>query len=501
MKKNRVGLLLLGVLLLSGCAQLSTPTQAVQPSVTGPLPTPQVKVEQLPSPVATVEPQPNEATALPEPSPTAASIPPFEYFGVEVNRLDVDLNLIRELGGAWIRYNAVVWPNIEAVEGIYDWSSLAPLEDFLKRAHALGLKVILIVRGTPDWAQAYPGVTCGPVRNDKLANYAVFFTALAARYSVEPYGVHHWEIGNEPDVAPELVDPSSPFGCWGNAGDPYYGGEYYAAALKMVVAELKRVDPQARVLNGGLLLDCDPRSPGQPGNCRSGAEFPPRFLEGMLRYGVGDWVDYLSFHAYPIFSSSTNGVVALETSHANWSARGGVVAGKLDYIDEITQKYGTQLPLFLSEIAFLCWEQSPECNPPSDAFLRMQAQYGTWIVTRNYAEGIRTIWYTFDGPGWRNGGILDGNQQPRLVYAAIKFTNSYIQDFTVKRKIEEYPNITGYEFSKSGENILFLAPTGFETEEFTPPSTTKRIFNYIGNTIPIETMTTLDQPVFIELAP
>jgi hypothetical protein len=37
-----------------------------------------------------------------------------------------------------------------------------------------------------------------------------------------------------------------------------FGGEYYGNMLKIVYPAIKSADPQAQVLVGGLLLDCDP---------------------------------------------------------------------------------------------------------------------------------------------------------------------------------------------------------------------------------------------------
>ena len=47
--------------------------------------------------------------------------------------------------------------------------------------------------------------------------------------------MHHWELGNEPDVDPDLVPPDSIFGCWGEISDrEYYGGKEYGNMLKLV---------------------------------------------------------------------------------------------------------------------------------------------------------------------------------------------------------------------------------------------------------------------------
>src|SRR5690606_32739206 len=120
------------------------------------------------------------------------------------------------------------------------------------------LTPIIVISHTPTWAQQVPGASCGPIKPTALADFAKFMGEMASRYSKPPYNVHYWEIGNEPDVAPEQVPNDSVFGCWGNMSDPYYGGAYYAEMLKVVYPAIKKADPLAQVVFGGLLLDCDP---------------------------------------------------------------------------------------------------------------------------------------------------------------------------------------------------------------------------------------------------
>jgi len=55
---------------------------------------------------------------------------------------------------------------------------------------------------------------------EKLQAFTSFIEDVVRRYSIPPYNVQYWEIGNEPDIAPEQLPSDMPFGCWGKTGDP-----------------------------------------------------------------------------------------------------------------------------------------------------------------------------------------------------------------------------------------------------------------------------------------
>jgi len=109
--------------------------------------------------------------------------------------------------------------------------------------------------------------------------------------------------------------------------DEYYGGGYYAEMLKAVYPAIKEADPQAQVLIGGLLLDCDPTHPPEGKDCK-----PSKFLEGILKNDGGDYFDIISFHGYPPYSGADiGGGLYNDVHHPYWESRGGVVLGKVDF--------------------------------------------------------------------------------------------------------------------------------------------------------------------------
>ncbi|HEX9090337.1 MAG TPA: hypothetical protein VF831_02555, partial [Anaerolineales bacterium] len=154
---------------------------------------------------------------------------------------------------------------------------------------------IMLIGDTPDWALK-TGFTCGAVAQDKFPALANFAYDLVKRYSVPPFNVRYWELWNEPDAAGLL-------GCWGDPTDrDYYGGYYYGQMIKAVYPSIKLADPQAQVLVGGLLLDCnpDPNFPQPPPkDCT-----PSKFLKGILESGAGPYFEGVSFHAYDYYSGT-----------------------------------------------------------------------------------------------------------------------------------------------------------------------------------------------------
>jgi len=189
--------------------------------------------------------------------------PPPSIFGVQINRGMVSRVITQtvDLHPGWVRHPGISWALVESEPGRYDWSRVADVEEELRQLGARGLNVLVGIQDTPDWAQKVPGYRCGPIKDEALDDFAAFVAAAVRRYSVPPYNVRYWEIWNEPDVAWQISDPNSGFGCLGDLNDPYYGGGHYAAILKAVYPAVKAANPAAQVVFGGLLLDCDPDHP------------------------------------------------------------------------------------------------------------------------------------------------------------------------------------------------------------------------------------------------
>ena len=483
------------MILLSACA---VETPEAEPPAT--LPDPEVRViqESNPTEEVTAESTPTETiTTFQEPEEVMA-------FGMESHKANFQEHtaLLGEPGLTLMRHNGLLWQNVEPIEGERDWTSQADLDGKLERASTSGLSTILIVRGTPQWAQLFPGSFCGPITPDKLELFADFMVEAVSRYSQPPYNVKYWELGNEPDVDPLLVPPKSVFGCWGNHLDPYYGGGYYADMLKVVYPAIKSADPEAQVLIGGLLLDCDPNQPAEGKDCSSG-----NFLEGILQNGGGDYFDLISFHGYTPYFGPTSGfpyALYLDEHNPSWEHLGGVVAGKIKFIRQVMEYYQIEKPIFHTEGALMCAEYNPtDCEEPGELFYDAQADYAVRIFVRNWANDIEgTIWYQFEGPGWRYGGLLDEDQNPKPVYDALLFLTSILSNTAYIGEIDQYEGMQVYEFSSPDKRIWVLwSPEQIDTRILLP-NNVNAAFDKFGNEItPEGNQLVVNDPIFLQFLP
>lgn len=315
----------------------------------------------------------------------------------------------QELGIRWVRLHRISWRAIQPTEGAaYDWSVLSNFESEIIAAQQAGLTPMVIVHHSPEWATVNePFVTdCGAIRADKFGAFADFMSALVSRYKQSPYNVHYWELGNEPDVDPRLVPANSVFGCWGDIGDPYYGGRHYGEMLKVVTPAIKAADPQAKVIIGGLLLARPVPNPGEGDG--------HRFFEGMLVAGAAPHMDIVAYHAYPSYGGIN---VDYDLAPVDWESRGGYTRGKARFLREVMAAYGVSKPVIANETALGCNPDVLDCDPPPVDFLQAQADYLARTFTRARSEDISgLIWYTLSGPGWRDTGLLDDSGLPRPSY-------------------------------------------------------------------------------------
>lgn len=344
-----------------------------------------------------------QATALPAPT--------GPLFGVQISRgaVGASIGALAGIGGRLVRFDMLQWDQIEPRRGKRNWQALAGPEAELAAISAQGGVPMVIIRGAPPWAQAVPGKACGPIRGDALGAFAEFVSEAVRRYSGPPYNVRYWEFGNEPDAAFQLLSSDAVFGCWGDENDPLYGGAAYAEMLKAVYPAVKATNPEARVVVGGLLLDCDP---GGPRPCAAG-----RFIEGVLANGGGAAFDILAYHSYTYWGPVTQD---WDLIFPKWSHRGGILLGKAAFLRETMQRYGVDKPLLMNEGAFLCYRNDPTCAP--QGFEEAKANYATRLFARAHQLGLYgALWYTLEGPGWQESGLLDANQQPRPAYATLAF--------------------------------------------------------------------------------
>jgi hypothetical protein len=404
-----------------------------------------------------------------------------------------------------MRSHVFSWDLIEPVETTpenYHWEYVD--EQALIGASSRRLHFIATIKMTPYWAQKYKGVYCGPIAQDKFSAFAEFLKAVVKKYGNPPFNVKYWELGNEPDVDRGLVPSDSHFGCWGEESKTYYGGEYYADMLKVAYPAIKSIDPNAKVLIGGLLLDCDPTHPpvDEGKTCK-----PGKFLEGILHNGGGSYFDIVGFHGYPYYAvykdpnKTYPQYLYNDEHHKYWIDRGGVVLGKIDFLREVMDNYGVSKPIIASEAALLCVSCNLHVNDP--VYEEAKANYIVWLYVRNLAAGVLgTTWFTIEGPGWRNAALLDKEKNPRPAYNVLKFVTQELIETTYKGQITQYPNLRGYQFGNYNRRVWVLWSPDEQPYKINIPSNTISIYDKYGAAIiPEAGQITVKDPVFIRLPP
>lgn len=398
-------------------------------------------------------------------------IPPT-VFGVQIkdDYVDTTIDKAGQANVSWVRYNGIIWSQIEKQPGAREWSAISSVNEELRTlAEYDDVTPLVIVRSTPDWAQKVAGSYCGAIAEQSFDEFADFMYDMVSRYSKPPYNVKYWELWNEPDISPEFVSPHSGFGCWGDKDDPYYGGRYYAEMLKHAYGAIKLADPGATVVLGGLLLDCDPT---HNTSCTAG-----KFLEGVLLNNGDNYLDAIGYHGHPVWNATETD---WDLSYPKWKHRGGLVLGKLDFIRNVMTTYGVDKPVMMTEGGLLC---HPSTNCPGTELRDDQANYAVRLYIRAWANDLDSaIWFTLNGPGWRKGGLLDGNQAPRPAYYTVQFLTGLLADAKYNKQLSGGA-LEGYEFADDSATYRVYWTNDGSTVSVPQPAGTTALYDKFGNSL------------------
>jgi hypothetical protein len=363
--------------------------------------------------------------------PACPGCPPL--FGIEMGGIN-DANGLQqavEAGMRWVRYNAICWDAVQpSGPGTpYNWGALSVVESHLLNAQEADLWPIVIIRGTPSWAQKIPGYSCGPIKEDYLGEFAAFVSAVVQRYKDPPYNVKFWELWNEPDDVP-WTHPNSPYGCWGDGSDSAgYGGGYYARMLKQAYPAIKVADPEAQVLIGGLLYGVSDPYGGPRIN----------FLRGVLAAGGGDYFDIMSYHAY-------------YPGDDTWYTREGVLEGKTAHIRQVLAEYGhAGKPMMCTEAGYRTFGD--------DSKLEAQANYVVTNYVRAFSLGLKAhIWF-----GMRNdfqgAELLNPDLSPKPAYNAYRAMTQQLDGLSYHGRVMAGSNVEEHEFGNGTRTVWVIWTT------------------------------------------
>ncbi len=356
----------------------------------------------------------------------------------------------------------ISWRELQPAPGsLINRGLLATFENELRGLKQNGIRPLVMVKDSPYWAldpaKALDGdgqlTSCGPINEIYFGDFATFLQQLVEWYSTDEFNVHDWELGNEPDVDPTTVPRDHLFGCWGDIDDEdYFGGLHYGKMLMAVAPAIRQADSQARVWIGGLLLDkpksLDPKKDG----------YPERFFKGVLQAGAAPYFDVVAYHRYAHYFDYTDptGTRYDYDIYGLWGDVGGVV-GKARYLRDHMADYGVDKPVVMNESGFGCSSNHPFCEAPDDRFYESQATHLVRYFIRGLSENISgLVWYTLNGPGWRNAGLLDASQQPRKVYYAYQYLSQKLQYSRYLYVMNYGPGVEAYAFRGNSHRVHVL---------------------------------------------
>lgn len=434
-------------------------------------------------------------------------------FGMQLDPQSVQIGFsnVEDLKSSFVRYNRLNWSLIEHVQGERMWSEMEVLEEGLLRVSQAGMETILVVHGTPTWAQSIPGAPCSRILTDSLDAFGDFLYDAVRRYSYPPYNVMYWEIWNEPDIgySEDLAD--MPFGCWADYNDEVWGGEYYAKVLRIVYPRIKAANPNAQVVIGGLHLDCDPRPESNYCAAVMHSEKQPLYLTGILRAGGGDYFDGVGFHAYDYFHywQPELGAYSNRNWGAGWDTSGPSINVKAEYIGEVLDEFGVEGKFLIdTEGSLICgpiddWFSEEGCESADESiYEQTKARYVTQLYVSSIASNLRSsVWYSI--LGYRHAELVDpADLSLRPAYYSDRFSCQILADAAFLGELELQSGIRAYEFKVKDQHVWVLWALDREFHAVELAEMPKYEYDYIGNVIePVNPLTVTLDPLYLVWTP
>lgn len=383
------------------------------------------------------------------------------FFGSESTEMLIEsepgFSQIVDLNVGWTRLNksnGISWRKLQANPGDdINWDLLVDFENELRSLRKAGITPVVTLNDSPLWTvdpnarSDGQRTSCGPIHPDYYDEFANFLRKIINRYKAPEFDVHNWEIGNEPDVDPDLVSVNSVFGCWGDIDDSlYYGGKNYGEFLKYITPIIKSEDYSAKVWIGGLLL-------GTPKTTNPNLGKPERFLRGILEAGAGQYFDFLPYHGHLLFY----GEIEDSDTHisGSWIELGGGILGKANYLRQIMKEYNVDKPLVLGEVGIGCRNDFNFCVPsPLPVFFQYQADMLIRVAVRTATGDIKGFsWYTISGSDWRFQRLLEKNYTPRPAYYAYQNLILRLENAKYHEPVYYGNDVEAYAFWQGNKKI------------------------------------------------
>jgi polysaccharide biosynthesis protein PslG len=254
-------------------------------------------------------------------------------------------------------------------------------------ALAAKMRVLLVVDGCPPWA-APPGTSHDSApRPASATQFAAWAGDVASRYG--PQGVKDYEIWNEPN--------DTKF--WQPRANP----AFYTTMLKDSYRAIKRVEPSAFVIAGGLA----------PVTTHRGSISSISFLRAMYAHGAKGYFDAVTLHPYSF--------PALPDSYESWSAWSQMSATNPS-IRSVMRSHGdARIPIWITEFG------APSNGPSGVGASGEAAELSQGITISKATSWIGALFvYTWEDAGTSTKsdadwfGLLTNRDRTKAAYWAVK---------------------------------------------------------------------------------
>lgn len=237
----------------------------------------------------------------------------------DASERDEVLDRIERSGARWVRLD-VGWAMLQPRPGALDEDWAVPLlDEVMDQLRERDLKVLVMFWLTPTWASSEPDeFTAQYTSPDDPADYAAALGRVAQRWGDV---VDAYEVWNEPNL------------------EVFYHGtdpETYADLLCATYPVVRREDPDARVVFGGLMYNDDD------------------WLQRAYDAGAGGCFDVMSVHSYQAPADAPPSVV---DDGEVWNLR------NLDEVRDTMVENGDRLPVWITEFGWSVHGNDSETEP------------------------------------------------------------------------------------------------------------------------------------------
>lgn len=336
-----------------------------------------------------------------------SSVTPDSDIGVVTAPIDADWLAVARHGGIqWDRWQ-LNWRDVEPLPGVYDFTIT---DKELAALRAGGLDVSALLTYPPDWARR-PGtfvpVGLEDIEHLEQSEWYKFVYTVVKRYP----DIQYWEIWNEPDL--EIF--------WGGTVEDYFH------LLRSGYLAVKRANPDAQVIMGGLAYWSD-----------------PAFFEQILDLIMAD-PEALSHSHY------------FDISAWHWYGRANDLYDKVVWAREVMADRSLEKPIWVNEMNVELTPALVQGNEKIQwtASSQEQAAFIVQGYSNAKAAGAEKVFvFRLDDANMASQwGLVENDKKPRAAYTALQSVAEFLNGATAYARTRS-DGITHVIFNKGdGQEI------------------------------------------------